>query len=236
MRPAVSYGILCDGDFPGSQEVRDRLLSCDVVVCCDGAASQFMRFRRPEFVVGDMDSLPEGVMEDISDRLFQVSEQESNDLSKAFRCICSMLRIGQEGRSLPEFSITVFGATGKREDHTLGNISLLADFAEYLDRNGVRAGLELVTDYGVFVPVLGSCTFELPEGQSLSIFAFDQELNIVSTGLQYPTDRVRFDMWWKAALNRASGGRVELRMSRPSKVLLYLSGWHGRSLNVQEIK
>ena len=50
-----------------------------------------MRFRRPEFVVGDMDSLPEGVMEDLSDRLFQVSEQESNDLSKAFRCICSML-------------------------------------------------------------------------------------------------------------------------------------------------
>ena len=61
MRPSVSYAILCDGDFPGKAEVRDCLLSCDVVVCCDGAAASFMRFRRPEFVVGDMDSLPEDV-------------------------------------------------------------------------------------------------------------------------------------------------------------------------------
>lgn len=235
MRPAVSYAILCDGDFPGSQEVRDRLLSCDVVLCCDGAAASFMRFRRPEFVVGDMDSLPEGMREDLDDRLFPVREQESNDLSKAFRCICSMLRIGQGGHSLPDFSITVFGATGKREDHTLGNISLLADFAEYLRDNGAEASLELVTDYGVFVPVLDSCSFDLPAGQPLSVFAFDQTLRISSTGLEYPTDGVRFDMWWKATLNRACGGRVELRLNHPAKVLLYLPAWLDREFKVSGI-
>ena len=116
MRPPVSYAILCDGDFPGNADVRDRLMSCDVVVCCDGAASSFMRFRKPEFVVGDMDSLPEDLRQELADQLFPVGEQESNDLSKAFRWICSMLRVGK-GRRLPEFSITVFGATGKREDH-----------------------------------------------------------------------------------------------------------------------
>ena len=83
MRPSVSYGILCNGDFPGNPDVRDRLLSCDVVVCCDGAAASFMRFRKPEFVVGDMDSLPEDVRQELADQLFPVGEQESNDLSKA---------------------------------------------------------------------------------------------------------------------------------------------------------
>lgn len=224
MRPPVSYAILCDGDFPGNADVRDRLLSSDVVVCCDGAASSFMRFRKPEFVVGDMDSLPENLRNELADQMFPVGEQESNDLSKAFRWICSMLRIGK-GRRLPEISITVFGATGKREDHTLGNISLLADYAEYLAGNGVQGRLSMVTDYGTFVPVLGSCLLELQAGQALSIFAFDPDLRIESSGLDFPTGGVRFDMWWKATLNRASGGAVTLMFNHPAKALLYLPGW-----------
>lgn len=234
MRPSVSYGILCNGDFPGNPDVRDRLLSCDVVVCCDGAAASFMRFRKPEFVVGDMDSLPEDVRQELADQLFPVGEQESNDLSKAFRWICSLLRIGRGG-TLPEFSITVFGAAGKREDHTLGNISLLADFAEYLGGCGVRGGLTMMTDYGMFVPVLDSCRMVLPEGQPVSLFAFDPELRIESSGLEYPTDSVRFDMWWKATLNRVSYPVVELRMSRPAKVLLYLPRWIDRPLDMERL-
>ena len=234
MRPPVSYAILCDGDFPGNADVRDRLMSCDVVVCCDGAASSFMRFRKPEFVVGDMDSLPEDLRQELADQLFPVGEQESNDLSKAFRWICSMLRVGK-GRRLPEFSITVFGATGKREDHTLGNISLLADFAEYLEQCGARGILSLVTDYGAFIPILGSCRMTLPKGQPLSIFAFDSSLRIESSGLEYPTDGVRFDMWWKATLNRVCSPEVELRLSHPAKVLLYLPGWFNRMLDVERL-
>ena len=183
-----------------------------------------MRFRKPEFVVGDMDSLPENLRNELADQMFPVGEQESNDLSKAFRWICSMLRIGK-GRRLPEFSITVFGATGKREDHTLGNISLLADYAEYLAGNGVQGRLSMVTDYGTFVPVLGSCLLELQAGQALSIFAFDPDLRIESSGLDFPTGGVRFDMWWKATLNRASGGAVTLMFNHPAKALLYLPGW-----------
>lgn len=234
MRPAVSYAILCDGDFPENADVRDRLMSCDVVVCCDGAAVPFMRFRKPEFVVGDMDSLPQGLRRELSDQMFPVGEQESNDLSKAFRWICSMLRVGRR-KVFPEFSITVFGATGKREDHTLGNISLLADFAEYLEQSGACGTLSLVTDYGLFVPVLGSCRIAVPEGQPLSLFAFDQDLRIESSGLEYPTDGVRFDMWWKATLNRSCASCVELRLNHPAKVLLYLPGWMGKTLEVEKI-
>lgn len=234
MRPAVSYAILCDGDFPENAEVRDRLLSSDVVVCCDGAASSFMRFRKPEFVVGDMDSLSEDLRLELADLMFPVGEQESNDLSKAFRWVCSMLGIGR-GSVLPEFSITVFGATGKREDHTIGNVSLLADFAEYMRRHGAGGTLSMVTDYGVFVPLSGSCRMKLSPGQPVSLFAFDPDLRIASSGLEYPTDGVRFDMWWKATLNRCSSGIVELIMNRPAKVLVYLPGYVDRPVEIQKI-
>lgn len=224
MRPKVSYAILCDGVFPTNPDVRDRLLSCDVVVCCDGAARHFMKFRKPEFVVGDMDSLSEEEREQISDLIYRVEEQESNDLSKAFSWICSMLRIGK-GHSIPKFTITVFGATGKREDHSIGNISLLADFGFMLDSHGLNGVVSMVTDYGTFVPVNRSCEFVLPVSQPLSIFAFDESLRISSEGLAFPTGNVRFDMWWKATLNTVSAEKVRLDFSHPAKALVYLPGY-----------
>lgn len=221
MRPAVRYAILCNGSFPENPEVRESLLSCDVVVCCDGAANSFMKFRKPEFVVGDMDSLPESIREDVSDVVVRDDNQENNDLSKAFGWICSMLGIGR-GYTLPEFSITIFGATGKREDHAIGNISLLADFGWYLDSFGLANSVSMVTDYGTFFPMTDSREFSLPVGQALSIFAFDESLRIVSTGLDYPTDNVRFDMWWKASLNKVSSEKVKMDFNHPAKVLIYI--------------
>lgn len=231
MRPAISYAILCAGEFPGNPYVRESLMSSDVVICCDGAATSFMRFRKPDFIVGDLDSLPESVREDMSDRIFHIGEQESNDLSKAFRWICSLLRLGDR-RSEPPFSITVYGATGKREDHTLGNISLLADFASVLNERHSSGKLCMVTDYGMFLPVLDSCRMTLAPGQDVSIFAFDPSLRVASTGLEYPTDEVRFDMWWKATLNRASGGTVEMRFNHPAKALLYFPGMSDNKLDI----
>lgn len=226
MRPSVKYAILCNGAFPENPDVRDRLLSCDVVVCCDGAAHSFMKFRKPEFVIGDMDSLPDSIREEVADVAFKDDNQENNDLSKAFGWICSMLGIGK-GHALPEFSITIFGATGKREDHAIGNISLLADFGMYLAAKGIADSVSMVTDYGTFFPLTDSREFALPAGQALSIFAFDESLRIASDGLDYPTDNVRFDMWWKASLNKVSSGPVKMDFSHRAKALIYVPGYFG---------
>lgn len=231
MGPSVSYAILCAGDFPARSEVLGALLSCDVSVCCDSAAGSLLAYRRPDFVVGDMDSLSQRLRDELSDRVFEVSEQESNDMSKAFRLVCSVLGIGGSV-PVPEFSITVFGATGRREDHTLGNISLLADFACYLKDEGACGRIAMLTDYGMFVPVLDTCSLSLPAGQPLSLFSFDPGLRIVSSGLQYPTGGVVFDMWWKATLNKACGGAVRLEFSRPAKVLLYLPGMYDSTMEI----
>ena len=102
MGPSVSYAILCAGDFPARSEVLGALLSCDVSVCCDSAAGSLLAYRRPDFVVGDMDSLSQRLRDELSDRVFEVSEQESNDMSKAFRLVCSVLGIGGSV-PVPEF-------------------------------------------------------------------------------------------------------------------------------------
>ncbi|NLG02134.1 MAG: hypothetical protein GX565_18565, partial [Lentisphaerae bacterium] len=105
------------------------------------------------------------------DRLVAVAEQESNDLAKAFR-FC----VGQGWRDL-----VIVGATGLREDHTLGNLAWLADFAQALhasDSARVGGSVVLLTDTGVFTPALASMQFRSHAGQQVSIFSFEPGVRI----------------------------------------------------------
>ena len=222
----VSYAILCDGSFPENEVVLGKLLSSDVVVCCDGAVANFLKYRKPEYVAGDMDSISQEHKELLSDRLYKETEQQTNDLSKAFRLVCELIGLQADGgRAVADFSIAIFGATGKREDHTLGNISHLAEFDEYLCQKGFPRTISMMTDYGTFYPFSKTSQFVFPVGQQLSIFAMDPSVRICSRGLEYPTDEVVFDMWWKATLNRVAESCVTLELSKESEVLLYLPSY-----------
>ena len=78
--------ILADGDFPASERTLTMLRNADRIICCDGAAVPLLAAGLiPERIVGDLDSLPLELKERYADRLLQESEQESNDLTKAFR-------------------------------------------------------------------------------------------------------------------------------------------------------
>ena len=189
-----------------------------MIICCDSAAVALVDSgREPSLIVGDLDSIPASLLERFPDRLRKVDEQEDNDLTKAFY-------------SAMEFSpscIHILGATGLREDHTLGNISLLA---RYQQEAGPSCQIDIVSDWGVFLAASGEHTFACHPGQEVSIFAFDNSLRISASGLQYPTDGVVFDSLWKATLNVATGTSFTLTPSNNSFYLVYLP-WQGSRKN-----
>ena len=128
--------IIANGSFPTEEAVLAQLREADHLVCCDGALGKFLNWyralsHRPLLrvsVVGDGDSLTSTVLEEARHEGLQlchqlISEQESNDLSKAVRYALTDVR---EETSV---HLSIVGATGLREDHTLGNISLLAYYA-----------------------------------------------------------------------------------------------------------
>ena len=146
--------ILADGDFPVHPLVVALLDACPYVVCCDGAANRYIRSgRMPVAIVGDGDSLLPEVREQYGSLIHSEAEQDTNDLSKAFRFCLS------QGRR----NILILGATGKREDHTLGNISLLMDYMDL-------ATVSMLTNYGVFTPVKGNAEFQSYPGEQVSVF------------------------------------------------------------------
>ena len=103
----------------------------------------------------------------------------------------------------------IVGATGKREDHTLGNVFRALDY-----------GLTIVTDHGRFIPVCRKATFKVKKGAAISIFASDPKTRMTSKGLEWPLDEVRFRNLYCATLNRATAMRVVLTSTKPVSIYI----------------
>ena len=220
MATAVIVG---NGQFPKKEYPLYLLESADYVICCDGAIDTYLRhfrgrnLRRPDVVVGDMDSLSEKTAERFRDIAVKIDEQETNDQSKAFHYILE---------HFPDVdTIHILGATGKREDHTIGNLSLLMEYAREMRRQdcGRTVFVDIVSDWSTAFAITDTCTLDVGEGRSVSIICPDNSLNIKSEGLVWPTDNVVFDNLWQATLNRASADRISLTFSHPSIALIILN-------------
>ena len=209
MKANPHIAILAAGDFPRAEAPLRALREADVRIACDSAAEALTAFGlEPDHIVGDMDSLSPALRERYTGIITRISEQDDNDLTKAFHLALT----------LSPARITILGATGRREDHTLGNISLLLDYARE-----AACPVDMLTDYGRFTTLFETATLPAVPGQQISIFAFDNSLKITSAGLKYPTDVVVFDSLWKATLNEALSDAFTLTLSHPCGVLLFFA-------------
>lgn len=182
--------ILADGDFPSHKTPISYLNRAQTIICCDGAAKNLIEHSIiPNAIVGDMDSLPQEFLMKYASIIHKSEEQETNDLTKAF--LYSL--------QFNPTKIIILGASGKREDHTLGNISLLSYY-----KTLTSAQIEMYTNFGVLIPITDTSFFDFKKGTQVSIFSLTPSIKIASKGLKYPLEDVEFDYWWKATLNEVS--------------------------------
>ena len=224
--------IIGGGEFPKKAYPRELIRQADVIVCCDGnALKAFLRNREkifkedkrePDAVVGDMDSMPKRLAKQYSHLLVKVDEQDDNDQTKAFNYVLD---------HYPEVdTIHFIAATGKREDHTVGNLGLLMEYARSEagtigEQGRTTVGersrtIDMVSDYSTAFAITESCELVLGKGRRISLFSPDNSLTIKSDGLEWPTDKVVFDNWWKATLNRTNKDVLTLELSHKSLVLV----------------
>ena len=177
--------ILCDGSFPKHHIPLSVLESAEQIICCDGAADKLIAYGlEPTFIVGDIDSVSEKTKTTFADRIVLNTDQETNDQTKAIEFVLS--------RGIKD--VAILGATGKREDHTIGNISLLLDYAQKLN---VRS----ISNSGIFQAVLQSQSFPSFKGQQVSIFSVGTPATITSKSLKYPLNNTTLNSWWMGTLN-----------------------------------
>ena len=186
--------ILAAGDFPTHVIPLRVLRTAENLIVCDGALENLLEYEiEPTAVVGDGDSLSDTLKQRYAHICHPISEQEFNDLTKATLFARSHLKMDASTHMRPRFCY--LGATGKREDHTLGNISLMLYYHRQLGIDPV-----MITDYGYFVVASGTTRFDSFPGQQVSIFNTTcKELN--SIGLKW--DIYPFNELWQGTLNEA---------------------------------
>lgn len=197
--------IIADGSFPVHQIPLGYIKNAERLICCDGSTMNVVKAGfKPDAIVGDMDSISEELALSFADRIHAIDEQDTNDLTKAVRW-CA-------GKGYNDLVIT--GATGKREDHTIGNISLLAEYI-----SSVR--VMMVTDTGFLIPIEKTTVLPSFPGQQISIFSIVCETEVTSSGLKYPLKNTRLANWWQATLNEALSDSFRLEFTA-GRVIVYL--------------
>ncbi len=172
MKAEPKIVIVANGLFPGGRQALDLLHEADQLICCDGAADKLVAYGlSPHVIVGDMDSVSGEIAEKYASVMIPSDDQESNDLTKAVHYCME--------KGYP--SVSILGATGLREDHTLGNISLMLEYYP-------RIEVQMVSDYGMFFLVRSGDVVKSYIGEKISIFSIDNRVRVSSRGLKYPLD------------------------------------------------
>jgi len=172
--------VVLDGDPLGSETwLAGIAKSADVVIAADGGATRLGKAgRRPDLVVGDLDSLAADAKRDLEQAgvAFEVYPNEKDETDAELALDAAVKRGADE--------IVLVGAFGgTRLDHLVGNVLLLAheDFA--------AIDVALITERATFRALLGPGILELEgaPGDWVSLEPLSEVARGVSTdGLRYP--------------------------------------------------
>ena len=207
--------LIANGKFPTINLVKDILLSNPSIICCDGAAEKALNNNlNPDIVIGDMDSMNPYFNSKLSDKIIRIEEQNTNDLSKALNWI----------NQKDVDSVTIIGADGYREDHSLGNILLLLE-------NKYKYKISMISEFGRFDLINNEVIdsnnsnrhlFKSFKGQGVSIFCLDKKVILNSKGLKYPLKNFSFSRLYDASLNIATKSNFSIICNKKDiNVLVY---------------
>lgn len=165
--------IICDGELPLKETITAELFDTDLLIAADGGALALKTMNiLPDVIIGDLDSYKPTGNEQA--RVIKDPDQETNDLEK------SLAYAEKDSAD----HIVVFGATGKRLDHTLKNLSVLLQFYTRFSQ------LVFKDRYSTMEIISSPFKRNFESGTSISLFPLSGTVEEITTrGLKYPLTR-----------------------------------------------
>ncbi len=207
--------VVANGFFSLKGKIAELFKSDSTIICCDGAADKLVAAGyKPNLIIGDLDSISSEYKREYKDILIHIDNQDNNDLDKALSWL--------EDKGIE--AVTIVGADGARDDHTLGNILLLLE-------KKFSFNLNMRTREGIFTVVNTALidrdenagytkTFESRENQSVSIFCTDRDAILSSSGLRYELDGFQFKKLHSASLNKAESNKFSITCNKNDTLIL----------------
>jgi thiamine pyrophosphokinase len=163
--------LMCNGEPPSRGLARKLASQADLVIAADGGANVARRYHiQPDIIIGDLDSIKPTTKRAFSySEIIHVSRQDNTDLEKALDFLKS--------RGIKDVSIV--GATGRRIDFTLGNLSVIWNYANIMR-------LALIGNGWKAMPVQSGKRIKAKRGTVVSLIPFGPCRGVTLQGLRYP--------------------------------------------------
>lgn len=187
--------IVANGTFPQAPHLLEIIDNAPFILSCDGATDKLLAYgKEPNMIIGDLDSISPELKKRYKAIVQKIDRQDNTDLMKALDwCVEQGVR-----------EVLILGASGEREDHTIGNVFTITRYAFELN-------IILHTDTGNFVPLAKSQTLSTRKGQQVSLFPQPVSMRITTEGLKYALNNKALGCIQGGTLNEAEGESISLR-------------------------
>lgn len=197
--------ILCDGDIPQKTRIEREMSDSKLFIAADDGANRAKELGfQPDVIIGDLDSYT--ITGNEKALVIKDEDQETNDLEKALSYALKK----------SASSVIVFGATGKRLDHTLKNLSVLLQFDSRFD------SIIFVDDYAELKVIHSPFNESFEIGTIISLFPLSGKVEGITTkGLKYPlSDEALENGIRDGSSNEAIEETVEIKFKKGDLLLL----------------
>ena len=194
--------IVANGKYPTHPIPVELLKNANYIIACDGGVNNLViNGIIPDCIIGDLDSISEINKEKFKSKTIEISDQSENDLRKAINyCVENKIK-----------DISIIAATGKREDHTIGNIFSLMKYS--------NTNIKIYSDTGIFSCISDDNRIKSFKGQNISIFSTDKSIKIESKGLKYNFNKKNLSTLFYGTLNESIKEYFNINISHGSIII-----------------
>ena len=164
--------LICNGEPPSRRLARRLARHAHFIVAADGGANGARKLGiTPSLIIGDLDSITDATRRFFaSTPVIRVARQDNTDMEKALDYILSESSVRE---------VMIIGATGRRLDHTLGNLVVLSHYVR-------RLRIIACGDGWHAFPVENGQRIQASIGTTMSLIPLSDCRGVTLKGLKYP--------------------------------------------------
>ncbi|MCX7876242.1 MAG: thiamine diphosphokinase [Melioribacteraceae bacterium] len=190
--------IIANGDLPKKSIINFLIKkNYNTIICADGGANKAKKINIiPNFIIGDFDSINEETKKHYEgkSKFIEIRRQNDTDVEK-----CLKFAIKNNFKEA-----LLLGATGDRLDHTICNLGIVLKFYNQIK-------IKIIHQKSLLTPLTGIVNLSTVEGETVSIYGFDEKTLITSKGLKYKLNKSSLSFGKKESTsNVALKDKIEL--------------------------
>ncbi|MFO7445470.1 MAG: thiamine diphosphokinase, partial [Ignavibacteriaceae bacterium] len=170
------------------------------LICADGGANSARKLNlTPDVIIGDLDSITSKNLKYFNkkSKIIKLEGQNDTDVEK---CLKYAIKNGCK-------EVILTGVTGDRLDHTFCNLGIVIKFYN-------KIKIRIIAENSLLTPYKGDVEINTSPGETISLYGFDMDTKITSTGLKYALKNTALPFGKRESTsNAAVSDSVRLRIS-----------------------